>query len=345
MINTRMPRNYHSTMFEGGYDPVAPCLFAHENVNAFYQDSTLARGRFLEPLASRRRGKKVVLGLITSSSPAEDKEVVKARIKGSVEVRAPAREPSIFRPCGFASCLRLAISSPRKISGRKSLSSRNAAEGGASNVAGNVAEMRDCKRLYGGHRRVAVGCVGLRIKGWPFDQPFRYLRKIESNLFRLATPAATGTIAAPCRRGCCHWNGRRQVAATFVAAATAVKLPPLLRLAPPLCRRRWKPSEWPPLPGRPPAVKLGTVTYTAEAVAAVVAAAAAVAVVLLAGGLLPRPSEYCLSAVFLPRAPRLPALVRRRSCLDRLRCAKVSQLPLTAVAVSLPRRSSIIDLR
>lgn len=41
VINTHVCRgNYHSTYaFEGGYDPIAPYLFAHEDVDAFYLES------------------------------------------------------------------------------------------------------------------------------------------------------------------------------------------------------------------------------------------------------------------------------------------------------------------
>ena len=84
VINTHVCRgNYHSTYaFEGGYDPVAPYLFAHENVNVFYLEFDTPRAGGFEPLAHVAEGKKVVLGLITSKQPGlEDKEVVKARIK------------------------------------------------------------------------------------------------------------------------------------------------------------------------------------------------------------------------------------------------------------------------
>ena len=106
VINTHVCRgNYHSTYaFEGGYDPVAPYLFAHENVNAFYLEFDTPRAGGFEPLAHVAEGKKVVLGLITSKQPGlEDKEVVKARIKEAskyVPLENLYRSPQ----CGFASC-------------------------------------------------------------------------------------------------------------------------------------------------------------------------------------------------------------------------------------------------
>lgn len=106
VINTHVCRgNYHSTYaFEGGYDPVAPYLFAHENVAAFYLEFDTPRAGGFEPLAHVAEGKKVVLGLITSKQPGlEDKEVVKARIKEASKY-VPLENLYLSPQCGFASC-------------------------------------------------------------------------------------------------------------------------------------------------------------------------------------------------------------------------------------------------
>ena len=106
VINTHVCRgNYHSTYaFEGGYDPVAPYLFAHENVNAFYLEFDTPRAGGFEPLEHVAEGKKVVLGLITSKQPGlEDKEVVKARIKEASKY-VPLENLYLSPQCGFASC-------------------------------------------------------------------------------------------------------------------------------------------------------------------------------------------------------------------------------------------------
>lgn len=106
VINTHVCRgNYHSTYaFEGGYDPVAPYLFAHENVNAFYLEFDTPRAGGFEPLAHVAEGKNVVLGLITSKQPGlEDKEVVKARIKEASKY-VPLENLYLSPQCGFASC-------------------------------------------------------------------------------------------------------------------------------------------------------------------------------------------------------------------------------------------------
>ena len=106
VINTHVCRgNYHSTYaFEGGYDPVAPYLFAHENVSAFYLEFDTPRAGGFEPLAHVAEGKKVVLGLITSKQPGlEDKEAVKARIKEASKY-VPLENLYLSPQCGFASC-------------------------------------------------------------------------------------------------------------------------------------------------------------------------------------------------------------------------------------------------
>lgn len=106
VINTHVCRgNYHSTYaFEGGYDPVAPYLFVHENVDAFYLEFDTPRAGGFEPLAHVAEGKKVVLGLITSKQPGlEDKEAVKARIKEASKY-VPLENLYLSPQCGFASC-------------------------------------------------------------------------------------------------------------------------------------------------------------------------------------------------------------------------------------------------
>ncbi len=106
VITTHVCRgNYHSTYaFEGGYDPIAPYLFANENVSAFYLEFDTPRAGGFEPLAHVADGKYVVLGLITSKQPGlEDKETVKARIKEASKY-VPLDHLCLSPQCGFASC-------------------------------------------------------------------------------------------------------------------------------------------------------------------------------------------------------------------------------------------------
>ena len=106
VINTHVCRgNYHSTYaFEGGYDPVAPHLFAHENVQAFYLEFDTPRAGGFEPLRYVAEGKKVVLGLVTSKQPGlEDEEALVARINEAAQY-VPLENLCLSPQCGFASC-------------------------------------------------------------------------------------------------------------------------------------------------------------------------------------------------------------------------------------------------
>ena len=106
VINTHVCRgNYHSTYaFEGGYDPIAPYLFAHENVQAFYLEFDTPRAGGFEPLRHVADGKKVVLGLVTSKQPGlEDEETLVARINEAAQY-VPLENLYLSPQCGFASC-------------------------------------------------------------------------------------------------------------------------------------------------------------------------------------------------------------------------------------------------
>lgn len=105
-ITTHVCRgNYHSTYaFEGGYDPVAPYLFAHENVQAFYLEFDTPRAGGFEPLKRVADGKKVVLGLVTSKQPGlEDEDALIARINEAAQY-VPLENLYLSPQCGFASC-------------------------------------------------------------------------------------------------------------------------------------------------------------------------------------------------------------------------------------------------
>ena len=106
VINTHVCRgNYHSTYaFEGGYAPVAPYLFAHENVQAFYLEFDTPRAGGFEPLRHVADGKKVVLGLVTSKQPGlEDEDALVARINEAAQY-VPLENLYLSPQCGFASC-------------------------------------------------------------------------------------------------------------------------------------------------------------------------------------------------------------------------------------------------
>ena len=106
VINTHVCRgNYHSTYaFEGGYDPIAPYLFAEENVNAFYLEFDTPRAGGFEPLAHVAEGKYGVLGLVTSKQPGlEDEDLLVQRINEAAKY-VPLDHLCLSPQCGFASC-------------------------------------------------------------------------------------------------------------------------------------------------------------------------------------------------------------------------------------------------
>lgn len=105
VINTHVCRgNFHSTYAsEGAYDPIAPYLFARENVDAFYLEYDDARSGGFEPLKYVPAGKKVVLGLITTKTgELEYKRNIIERIYDAAQY-VPLENLCLSPQCGFAS--------------------------------------------------------------------------------------------------------------------------------------------------------------------------------------------------------------------------------------------------
>ena len=106
IINTHVCRGtYHSTFFSSGaYDGVADLLFGEEHVNTYYLEYDDERSGGFAPLAKVSEDKKVVLGLITTKTPAlENKEDVIARIHEAAKY-IPLDRLYLSPQCGFASC-------------------------------------------------------------------------------------------------------------------------------------------------------------------------------------------------------------------------------------------------
>ena len=106
IINTHVCRgNYHSTFFSSGaYDGVADLLFGEEHVNTYYLEYDDERSGGFAPLAKVSEDKKVVLGLITTKTPAlENKEDVIARIHEAAKY-IPLDRLYLSPQCGCASC-------------------------------------------------------------------------------------------------------------------------------------------------------------------------------------------------------------------------------------------------
>ena len=82
----------------------ADLLFGEENVNAYYLEYDDERSGGFAPLAKVSVDKKVVLGLVTTKTPAlENKELVINRIHEAAKY-VPLDRLYLSPQCGFASC-------------------------------------------------------------------------------------------------------------------------------------------------------------------------------------------------------------------------------------------------
>jgi 5-methyltetrahydropteroyltriglutamate--homocysteine methyltransferase len=96
--------NWKSTwLAEGGYEPVARAVFQETNVDGWFLEYDTGRAGGFEPLRLAPRGKKVVLGLVSTKTPAlENKDEIKRRIDEAAK-RVPLEDLCISPQCGFAS--------------------------------------------------------------------------------------------------------------------------------------------------------------------------------------------------------------------------------------------------
>ena len=96
--------NFRSTWFaEGGYkDPVIEAMFSTD-VDGYFMEYDTERAGGFEPLRRLPKGKKVVLGLVTTKSGAlEKKDVLKRRIDQAAKY-VPLENLCLSPQCGFAS--------------------------------------------------------------------------------------------------------------------------------------------------------------------------------------------------------------------------------------------------
>jgi 5-methyltetrahydropteroyltriglutamate--homocysteine methyltransferase len=97
-------RGNHASMWmaEGGYDAVAEGIF-QTAVDGFFLEYDTARAGGFEPLRFVPRGKKVVLGLISTKTPVlEKKDALKKRIDEAAKF-VPLDDLCLSPQCGFAS--------------------------------------------------------------------------------------------------------------------------------------------------------------------------------------------------------------------------------------------------
>jgi len=91
---------------EGGYDPVADVLFNRINVNGYFLEYDTARAGGFEPLRFLPKGKRVVLGLVSSKSArVETADELARRIEQAARV-APLEQLALSPQCGFASSIK-----------------------------------------------------------------------------------------------------------------------------------------------------------------------------------------------------------------------------------------------
>ena len=87
---------------EGGYEPVAEAMFSAD-VDGFFMEFDSARAGGFEPLRFVPRGKRVVLGLISSKSGTlESGEDIKKRIDEAAKF-VPQEDLCLSPQCGFSS--------------------------------------------------------------------------------------------------------------------------------------------------------------------------------------------------------------------------------------------------
>ena len=97
-------RGNHASMWmaEGGYDAVAEAVFQTE-VDGFFLEYDTARAGGFEPLRFLPKGKKVVLGLISTKTPRlESKDQLKKRVDEAAKY-VPLEDLCLSPQCGFAS--------------------------------------------------------------------------------------------------------------------------------------------------------------------------------------------------------------------------------------------------
>jgi 5-methyltetrahydropteroyltriglutamate--homocysteine methyltransferase len=98
-------RGNHASMWmaEGGYDAVAEAVFGEAQVDGFFLEYDTGRAGGFEPLRFVPKGKRVVLGLISTKTPMlESKDQLKRKIAAASKY-VPLENLCISPQCGFAS--------------------------------------------------------------------------------------------------------------------------------------------------------------------------------------------------------------------------------------------------
>jgi 5-methyltetrahydropteroyltriglutamate--homocysteine methyltransferase len=92
-------------MAEGGYEPVADVLFNRIDVDGYFLEYDTPRAGSFAPLRFLPRGKRAILGLVSSKEPRiESAEGLKRRIEEAAKF-APIEQLGLSPQCGFASSI------------------------------------------------------------------------------------------------------------------------------------------------------------------------------------------------------------------------------------------------
>jgi 5-methyltetrahydropteroyltriglutamate--homocysteine methyltransferase len=96
--------NFRSSwVAEGGYDPVAEVLFNKLEVDGYFLEFDTPRAGNFAPLRYLPKGKKLILGLVTTKTPQlEDPDHLKRRIDEASQL-VPLEQLGISPQCGFSS--------------------------------------------------------------------------------------------------------------------------------------------------------------------------------------------------------------------------------------------------
>jgi 5-methyltetrahydropteroyltriglutamate--homocysteine methyltransferase len=90
-------------MAQGGYEPIADALFNRLNVDTYCLEYDSGRAGDFSPLRFVPRGKRVILGLVSSKTPQlESRELLKERIAEAAR-HLPLEQLGIGPQCGFSS--------------------------------------------------------------------------------------------------------------------------------------------------------------------------------------------------------------------------------------------------
>jgi 5-methyltetrahydropteroyltriglutamate--homocysteine methyltransferase len=96
--------NFRSAwLAEGSYEHVAEAMFSELNVDGFFLEYDDARSGDFAPLRFVPKGRRIVLGLVTTKKPAlEAKDDLKRRIDAAAK-HVPIEQLCLSPQCGFAS--------------------------------------------------------------------------------------------------------------------------------------------------------------------------------------------------------------------------------------------------